>query len=258
MTAKQPEMEIGPYRADDVRPGERYELVNGHRVYCAPAGGAHSKPNLFGGAVVAFDPKVQDAGVDTGFELKPELVRAPDVAVGNIPDSSGWVKGRPELAIEYADVGQDEGKLQEKIRQLLTAGTRLVWVVRLTGPRRVEVYERGKATRSVGPGVELTAPGILKNAVPVEALYEPSAAKRAALTNLLQGEGYENLAAVLAKGEEKGEAKGRVEGLRGTVRSLCRVLAIDLTPARAATLDGMNAAELDALRERLERDRRWD
>jgi len=26
----------GPFRADQLRPGDRYELSNGHPIYCAP------------------------------------------------------------------------------------------------------------------------------------------------------------------------------------------------------------------------------
>jgi Uma2 family endonuclease len=143
MTAKLPE--IGPLRADQFRPGDRYELDNGHPVYCAPAGGSHATPNLIGAAAVATDPKVKEAGVDAGFAPRPHVLRAPDVAIGNVPNAPGWVQGAPELAIEYADVGQDEAELERKIRDLLAAGTQYLWVVRLTGPRRVEVHERGKA-----------------------------------------------------------------------------------------------------------------
>ena len=70
-------------------------------------------------------------------------MRAPDIAVGNVPDEPVLVRGIPPLAVEYADVGQDEADLQAKIRTLLDAGTRFVWVVRLTGVRRVEVYQPG-------------------------------------------------------------------------------------------------------------------
>ena len=95
----------------------------------------------------------------------------------------------PELAIEYADVGQDEVQLQAKIRDLLAGGTKAIWVVQLTGPRRVEVYESGAAMRTVKPGAYLTAKGVLQNPVLVEALYDRDAAERAMLTNLLQRNG---------------------------------------------------------------------
>jgi hypothetical protein len=51
---------------------------------------------------------------------------------------------------------------------------------------------------------------------------------------------------------------GRAVGLRTAVRSLCRVLSIPLAAEREAEIERMGAAGLDALLERLERDRRWE
>ena len=95
---------------------------------------------------------MESAGFDTGFTPDEKNLRAPDIAVGNVPDKPGWVSGVPPLAVEYADVGQDEQELQAKIHTLLGAGTRYVWVVRLTGPRRVEVYESHASPYSAYPG----------------------------------------------------------------------------------------------------------
>ena len=50
--------------------------------------------------------------------------------------------------------------------------SRLVWVVRLVGPRRVEIHEKGRRMRLARPGGDLLAPGILQNPVPVLALYQ--------------------------------------------------------------------------------------
>src|SRR5262249_29266880 len=132
------------------------------------------------------------------------MLRAPDIAVGNVPDKPGWIPGAPLLAIEYADVGQDEAKLERKIVDLLGAGTQYLWVVRLTGPRRVEVHRPGEPMCTVLPGELLHAPGALQNAVPVEALYDRNAAERVTLVNLLQRRGYADLEAVLAQGREEG------------------------------------------------------
>ncbi|WP_133511150.1 DUF4351 domain-containing protein [Candidatus Thiosymbion oneisti] len=195
----------GPFRADQLHSGDPYELDDGHPIECLPSGGRHAKANLSGGLALETDPDVTAAGFDTGFTPDEKNLRAPDIAVGNVPDEPGWVSGAPPLAVEYADVGQDEPDLQAKIRTLLGAGTRYVWVVRLTGVRRVEVYEPHASPSLAYPGQELEAPGILANPVPVEALYDPDAAHETALRNLLQRRGYPDLDAVREEGREEGK-----------------------------------------------------
>jgi hypothetical protein len=212
MSAKPRSAEPGPFYAQQLRSGDPYELSRGHAIHCAPTGGSGSGPNGLGFSAVGWDPAVKEAGVDTGYSPRPDVLRAPDVAIGNVPNKPGWVPGAPGLAIEYADVGQDEDTLDEKIADLLEAGTRFLWVVRLVGPRRVEVHEPGKRVRTFHPGQRLTAPGVLKNPVLVEALYDRDEAERATLTNLLQRRGYEDLGAVLAQGREEGRDEGREEG----------------------------------------------
>jgi Uma2 family endonuclease len=197
----------GPFRSEQLRSGDPYELSNGHAVYCSPTGGRGSKAKGAGYKVLATDPACEDVGIDTGFSPEPGTLRAPDLSVGRIPDEPGWVKGVPRLAVEYADTGQDEDDLATKIGELLAAGTELFWVVRLHGPRRVEVYRPGERMRIVNPGETLEAPGILENPVPVEALYDADAANDVALRNLLQRQGYASLEAVLDKGKAEGELR---------------------------------------------------
>jgi len=195
----------GPFRAAQLRPGDPYELDDGHPIECLPSGGRHANANLNGGLTLKTDPEVEAAGFDAGFTPDEHNLRAPDIAVGNVPDAPGWVAGAPPLAVEYADTGQDEQDLQHKIRTLLGAGTRYVWVVRLTGVRRVEVYEPRAPRTLAYPGQQLEAPGILANPVPVEALYDPDAARETALRNLLQRRGYTDLDAVREEGKEEGQ-----------------------------------------------------
>jgi len=194
----------GPFRAEQLRCGDPYELDDGHPIECLPSGGWNGKTNMKGGVALDTDPAVESACFDTGFTPDEKNLRAPDIAVGNIPDEPGWVPGAPPLAVEYADTGQDERDLQAKIRTLLGAGTRYVWVVRLTGPRRVEVHTPD-GLQLAYPGEELKAPGILRNPVRVEALYDPDASREAALRNLLQRRGYADLDAVLEEGREEGQ-----------------------------------------------------
>jgi Uma2 family endonuclease len=207
----------GPFRAEHIRSGDPYELSNGHPIHCSPTGSRGGKATNVGGGVLASDPAVQDVGVDIGFSPSPEILRAPDLSVGELPDQPGWVQGVPPLAVEYADTGQDEGELQVKIQEFFAAGTRYVWVVRLTGPRRVEVYQPGQGMRIVNPGDQLEAPGILANPVPVKALYDRDTARQVIFRNLLQREGYGSLEEVRAEGEAEGlrEAVSEVLTARG-------------------------------------------
>ena len=237
----------GPFFAEQLRDGDPYELSNGHPVECLPAGGRHARANLVGGLAMETDPEVTDAAVDAGYAFGQQDLRAPDIAVGNVPDAPGWIAGVPPLAVEYADSGQDEEELQNKIRELLAAGTRYLWVVRLQGPRRVEVYEPGQSCRTLYPGQELKAPGVLKNPLPVDALYDPQAAHEVALRNLLQRKGYASLDAVL----DQGKAEGKAEGELGLVLRLLEKRLGGLTPEDQAQVRQLNSAQLNALGEAL-------
>jgi Uma2 family endonuclease len=230
-----PRRSRGPFRADQIRCGDPYELSDGHTIYVLPAGGRHARTNLVGGQVLATDPDVTEAGTDAGYSPDPKTLRAPDIAVGNVPAEPGWIQGAPPLAVEYADTGQDEAELRAKIDDLLRGGTKYLWVVRLAGPHRVEVYEQGKPMRMALPGEELRAPGVLRNPVKVEALYDREAAMEATLRNLLQRAGYNSLDEVLARGEARGEAKGLAEAAR-------RLVASGMTVEQAASVLGLEIA----------------
>lgn len=212
MSRAAPRFESGPFRVEQIAPGDRHELSNGNAFYCAPTGGDGARGAGAGFQVIDTDPAVQSAGMDPGYATAPNTLRAPDVAVG-VPDAPGWIKGAPSLALEYASVGQDEEQLERKISDLLEAGTKWVWVVRLLGPRRVEVYEHGQPMQTRGPGSMLAAPGVLQNPVPVEALYDRDVAHEIALRNLLQRRGYDDLSAVRAEGRSEGKAEGKAEAV---------------------------------------------
>ena len=206
----------GPFRSEMLKSGDPYELSNGHPIYCLPTGGRGALRQGLGFEVIANDPAVENAAIDPGISPVPGMLRAPDIAVG-VSDVQGWSTEIPPLTVEYADVGQDEADLQAKIDEFLSRGTRYVWVVRLTGIRRIEVYEPNKKPVTKGPLDVVEAPGILKNPIPVKAFFDAGAARAATLKNLLQREGFEDLAAVrnegLAEGKAEGLAEGKAEGL---------------------------------------------
>lgn len=197
----------GPFRVEQLHEKDRYELSDGHPIYCAPAGRDHAYQSLTGSLVLATDPVAEWSGIDAGYQSDTGTLRVPDIAVGPKPEKDGWIPGAPPLAVEYASRGQEETELQDRVADLLVAGTRYVWVVRLVGPRRVEVYAKDEPLRVYGADDTLQAPGILRNPVRVQALYERETAHESVLTNLLQRRGYDSLEAVRAESEASGEAR---------------------------------------------------
>jgi len=245
--------ERGPFRPDMVKDGDRYEISRGHPVYSAPAGGRHGNKQLVGALPIATDPAVTEAGIDVGYATDEHTLRAPDLAVGNVPDRPGWVSGAPALAIEYADRGTDEDELQSKIRELHAAGTQLIWVVRLVGPRRVDVYGREREPFTVGSGGLLDAEGHLSQPLPVDALFDPDRANEVALNNLLRRGGHGTIDEVRAKGR----SEGRSEGLRTAIETACGLLDIPVEDARRAWLDVATLPELETLLSHLRTHREW-
>lgn len=81
----------GPFFAEPPRSGDPYELSKGHPIQCLPSDGRHAKSNLVGGLVVESDPHVESAGVDAGYAFLDKDLRAPDIAVGNVPDEPAQI-----------------------------------------------------------------------------------------------------------------------------------------------------------------------
>ncbi len=141
-------------------------------------------------------------------------------------------------------MGQDEESLQEKIEEFFAAGTEVVWVVRLLGPHRVEVYEPDKPVAIRNADEELTAPGILRNPLPVMAFFKRDVSHDATLRNLLQRKGFENLEAVLESGRNEGREEGKVEG---KVEGKMEGMALSVV----TVLEGRNLEVPDVVRERI-------
>ena len=220
----------GPFRAEHLRSGDSYELSNGHAVRCMPTGGRGAIATGAGYKALAEDPAVEAIAIDAGFAPVGDTMRAPDLSIGKIADAPGWVHGVPKLAVEYADTGQDEDELTAKIEDLLAAGTMYVWVVRLNGPRRVEVHEPDRPMRKVLPGTELEAPGVLSKPVRVEALYDLDAAGEVNFRHVLRRlTGHESLDAVREEGKEAGRTEGKAQGKAEAVLSIFEARGIEVS-----------------------------
>ena len=131
----------------------RRELVNGELIEMTPAGGIHGK--ITGKVALRLISYVEQRGTgevvvgDVGFVLglsqDPERVRAPDVAfvsTGRLPEGGlpqGFLHGAPDLAVEVLSPHDYALDVQQKVRDYLDAGARLVWVI-APGARTVTVY----------------------------------------------------------------------------------------------------------------------
>jgi Uma2 family endonuclease len=121
----------------------RRELVNGEVVEMTPSGGIHGEVTQRICRWLAEYAERQGRGKvlvgDVGFVLNlphdPERVRAPDVAFvssqrlpgGHLPQ--GFLHCAPDLAVEVLSPSDNPVDVQQKVRDYLEAGARLVWVV---------------------------------------------------------------------------------------------------------------------------------
>jgi hypothetical protein len=106
------------------------------------------------------------------------------------------------------------------------------------------------------PGDELLAPGILQNAVPVEALFDRNAAHEATLRNLLQRKGYGSLDALREEGRKEGKKKGQKEGRKkGLEEGILKGQLTTVTPLLEERLGRtLTEAELAHLAQRLKKE----
>ena len=169
---------------DDVR----RELVNGRIIEMPPHGGIHG---LIAGRIFRrLDEHVERAGGgevlvgDVGFVLAvpgdPERVRAPDVAFvsknrlpeGRLPQ--GFLAGPPDLAIEVLSPSDDPVDVQQKVRDYLDAGARLVWLV-APQARTVTVFHSDGSARLLRDENALDGEDVLPGLmIPLAAVFPPT------------------------------------------------------------------------------------
>jgi len=121
----------------------RRELVNGEVIEMPPVGGMHG--DVAGRAFRRLAEHVDRHGGgkvvvgEVGFILNlpydPERVRAPDIAfisTARLPEGQlprGFVRGAPDLVVEVLSPSDSPTDLQQKMRDWLEGGVRLVWLI---------------------------------------------------------------------------------------------------------------------------------
>ncbi len=138
----------------------RLELVNGQIVEMPLPGGLHGRVTVK--IASRLDEHVRQHGGgevvagDVGFVLHlpadPERVRGPDVAFvstqrlpeGQLPE--GFLEGAPDLAVEVLSPNDNPVDVQQRVRDWLEGGARLVWVV-APQARTVTVYRPDGSAR---------------------------------------------------------------------------------------------------------------
>jgi Uma2 family endonuclease len=129
----------------------RYELVKGELITMSPSGSEHGVIVVNITLLLAQYVKAKNLGLvfgaETGFKIEenPDTVRAPDVAFisrENIPESGipkAYWHGAPDLAVEVLSPGDAASKVEQKVREWLSAGAKLVWTIN-PKQRTVTVY----------------------------------------------------------------------------------------------------------------------
>jgi Uma2 family endonuclease len=119
----------------------RYELVKGEFITMSPSGSEHGVIVVNITLLLAQYVKAKNLGLvfgaETGFRIEenPDTVRAPDVAFisrKNIPESSvpkEYWRGAPDLAVEDLSPRDAASKVEQKAREWLSAGAKLVWTI---------------------------------------------------------------------------------------------------------------------------------
>jgi Uma2 family endonuclease len=161
------------------------ELVDGEIVEMSVPGPQH-------GGVVAelarrLGERAQALGAGrvvshAGFRLElprdPERVRAPDVAFVSASRLEGGklpvkvIQGAPDLAVEVVSPSDGAAEVQQKVRDYLEAGSRLVWVL-YPEARIASVYRPDGSARLLREGETLEGEDILPGLqVPLAELFD--------------------------------------------------------------------------------------
>lgn len=151
--------------------GSQQELVRGKIVTMPPPKGRHGFCCHRIGRIVGNFVDANHLGMmtcnDAGviLERDPDTVRGPDLAYWSferLPEvpKEGYVAVPPDLVIEVTSPSDIHSKVQSKVRQYLTSGVRMVWVVD-PEDRTVTVYRSRDQVRMLEESETLAGEDVL-------------------------------------------------------------------------------------------------
>ena len=164
----------------------RRELVDGEVREMAPVGGVHGRVTTRICSRLAEHVERHGGGEvlvgDVGFVLDlphdPERVRAPDVAfvtTSRLPEGRvprGFIRGAPDLAVEVLSPSDNPVDVQQKVRDYLDAGARLVWVL-APEAKTATIYRADGSARLLREGDHLDGEDVLPGlAIPLAAVFK--------------------------------------------------------------------------------------
>jgi hypothetical protein len=239
-----------PPRVDErlVQPETREEVVRGRRVLAMPANPAHGDRHCELDYVIRAHVKegyIGSTDLLTRSSVSSDFATDTCVRRAGIDPRTG-ARYLEELAFEIVNE-QSLRDITERAEELTARGVRRVVAIFVQKGEVCEWSAKSGAWRKLDPDATFSDPTLARPLL-VRELLDAAEADNAVVRAL-----HTKKNPVIVKLQED----SRAEGLRAGVRSLCRVLAIPLSAEREAALERMSAADLDALRERIERDRHW-
>jgi Uma2 family endonuclease len=167
-------------------PDAHQELVNGEIIEMAPPGWNHGRlvsliahrieehVKKHGGGEVAAG----DVGVVLNLSYDPERVRGADVAflsaerIAQRKPTEKFYSGAPDLAVEVVSPSESSANLQQKVRDYLEAGARLVWVI-APQAKTATVYRTDGTARFLKECDSLEGQDVLPGlTIPLEELFK--------------------------------------------------------------------------------------
>lgn len=244
-----------------VAPENRFEVINGQVIECAPAEEPHATVHSNVDFVIrAHTRPSYRVAVDMLTRSNRFSDTAPDISV--FPEARDPATGGRQvehIAIEVRDT-QSLADVTAKTRLLHQRGVRRVLCLDLPKSRVLEW------NATVGDWDELPLSSSFVDrtcfvrGIPVSALLDVGLAENTAAAALLTKKNPVLEKALEERheaGVSQGREQGREEGLRLAVLDLCEAYGVELTDARRAHLDSLDLDGLDTLRAVLKQSRSW-